>query len=93
MNDATILPCGHSFGAGGLKEVKRMVNDSLTNPMNISCFFSYVNLANPSFDDFFVVRKHVLHVLNLLQKDQKSQICVSLTTLLVLKKRLKSLQE
>ncbi|XP_010505812.1 PREDICTED: U-box domain-containing protein 63-like isoform X2 [Camelina sativa] len=24
MNDATILPCGHSFGAGGLKEVKRM---------------------------------------------------------------------
>ncbi|XP_024013205.1 U-box domain-containing protein 63 [Eutrema salsugineum] len=25
MNDATILPCGHSFGAGGLKQVKRMV--------------------------------------------------------------------
>ncbi|EOA28598.1 hypothetical protein CARUB_v10024818mg [Capsella rubella] len=24
MNDATILPCGHSFGAGGLREVKRM---------------------------------------------------------------------
>ncbi|ANM61576.1 RING/U-box superfamily protein [Arabidopsis thaliana] len=24
MNDATILPCGHSFGAGGLKEVKKM---------------------------------------------------------------------
>ncbi|CAN6814953.1 unnamed protein product [Brassica oleracea] len=24
MSDATILPCGHSFGAGGLKEVKRM---------------------------------------------------------------------
>ncbi|XP_024003741.1 U-box domain-containing protein 63 isoform X2 [Eutrema salsugineum] len=24
MNDATILPCGHSFGAGGLKQVKRM---------------------------------------------------------------------
>ncbi|CAA7028833.1 unnamed protein product [Microthlaspi erraticum] len=24
MNDATILPCGHSFGAEGLKEVKRM---------------------------------------------------------------------
>lgn len=28
MNDATILPCGHSFGAGGLKEVRRMVNAS-----------------------------------------------------------------
>jgi hypothetical protein len=27
MNDATILPCGHSFGAGGLKEVKKMVYD------------------------------------------------------------------
>ncbi|KAG2296190.1 hypothetical protein Bca4012_002376 [Brassica carinata] len=24
MSDATILPCGHSFGAGGLQEVKRM---------------------------------------------------------------------
>ncbi|KAJ0262431.1 U-box domain-containing protein 63 [Hirschfeldia incana] len=24
MSDATILPCGHSFGAGGLKEVQRM---------------------------------------------------------------------
>ncbi|KAG2332345.1 hypothetical protein Bca52824_003525 [Brassica carinata] len=24
MSDATILPCGHSFGAGGLKEVNRM---------------------------------------------------------------------
>ncbi|XP_018476492.1 U-box domain-containing protein 63 isoform X2 [Raphanus sativus] len=24
MSDAAILPCGHSFGAGGLKEVKRM---------------------------------------------------------------------
>uniref|UniRef100_A0A1J3D7Q7 U-box domain-containing protein 63 n=1 Tax=Noccaea caerulescens TaxID=107243 RepID=A0A1J3D7Q7_NOCCA len=24
MSDATILPCGHSFGAGGLKEIKRM---------------------------------------------------------------------
>lgn len=28
MNDATILPCGHSFGAGGLKQVKRMVKPS-----------------------------------------------------------------
>jgi len=27
MNDATILPCGHSFGARGLKEVKKMVYD------------------------------------------------------------------
>lgn len=28
MNDATILPCGHSFGAEGLKQVQRMVNGS-----------------------------------------------------------------
>lgn len=25
MDDAMILPCGHSFGAGGLQHVHRMV--------------------------------------------------------------------
>ncbi|ESQ44816.1 hypothetical protein EUTSA_v10003285mg [Eutrema salsugineum] len=31
MNDATILPCGHSFGAGGLKQVKRMFRRNLSS--------------------------------------------------------------
>lgn len=44
MNDATILPCGHSFGAGGLKQVKRMVNPFLTNPVKISFFFFFFSI-------------------------------------------------
>lgn len=48
MNDATILPCGHSFGAGGLKQVKRMVKPSRLR----SSFLCYVNLDNLSFGNF-----------------------------------------
>lgn len=29
MDDAMILPCGHSFGAGGMQHVIRMVSSQL----------------------------------------------------------------
>lgn len=43
-----------------------MVYDSLTNPFKIFLLLSLVNLNNLSFGNFFVVRKHVSHVPNLL---------------------------
>ena len=37
MDDAMILPCGHSFGSGGIQHVLRMVSVQMT----IFCHFAY----------------------------------------------------
>lgn len=38
MDDAMILPCGHSFGGGGMQHVIKMVNNE-NKILNLICAF------------------------------------------------------
>lgn len=50
MDDAMILPCGHSFGSGGMQHVMRMVSNFKScyckisfispSPINYCCFLN-----------------------------------------------------
>lgn len=47
MADAMILPCGHTFGAGGIEQVKQMVQ-SFVSSITSSLFFALFYLTMKS---------------------------------------------
>lgn len=74
MADAMILPCGHTFGAGGIEQVKQMVQ-SLVFSIRISSFASaiYFCLFSFAYEIYFslcYLRKLVAHVRSQSQKTQ-----------------------
>lgn len=53
MDDAMILPCGHSFGGGGIQHVIRMVGSKPSKPIFLRLSFSVTsqlkNVNNNAF--------------------------------------------
>lgn len=41
MSDAMILPCGHTFGAGGIEQVKQMVQSLMPFFLLLSAIYSW----------------------------------------------------
>jgi hypothetical protein len=67
MADAMILPCGHTFGAGGIEQVKQMVQSFASTSSSFSLAFgSFLLLMESIFRR--VLRKLVAHVHNQSQK-------------------------
>lgn len=71
MSDAMILPCGHTFGAGGIEQVKQMVQSFIMSFFRHSLLFCSMLFSFAYGVYFFVVfslRKLAALVLSQYQK-------------------------
>lgn len=63
MDDAMILPCGHSFGGGGIQHVIRMVGSKPSNAIIFRLTFSVTshlkNVINYGSGNFQPLFSHV----------------------------------